>query len=242
MKKIICFLLGLMLCPNLFAQVYSNDAELVSEENGNVTLRSSGTADKKKEATALAIKSAFNTLFHSGVAGLKGGTPMIAVPRKDYDYRFFSESRYINYLTDEPKEVDDMKVTKKKKVVVTVIINTKSLIADLQHNSIAVSPTWVDGKKQVKATAALNPTIVIVPEVNSSNGTDFEAMRKAAENNEALKYALTRVTAEFAKHGYKTRNFITQLQNSKRDEMMRMGSKSDLKTKIVQQYNDKRQE
>ena len=66
MKKIICFLLGLMLCPNLFAQVYSNDAELVSEENGNVTLRSSGTADKKKEATALAIKSAFNTLFHSG--------------------------------------------------------------------------------------------------------------------------------------------------------------------------------
>ena len=100
MKKIICFLLGLMLCPNLFAQVYSNDAELVSEENGNVTLRSSGTADKKKEATALAIKSAFNTLFHSGVAGLKGGTPMIAVPRKDYDYRFFSESRYINYLTD----------------------------------------------------------------------------------------------------------------------------------------------
>ena len=24
MKKIICFLLGLMLCPNLFAQVYSN--------------------------------------------------------------------------------------------------------------------------------------------------------------------------------------------------------------------------
>ena len=83
MKKIICFLLGLILCPNLFAQVYSNDAELVSEENGNVTLRSSGTADKKKEATALAIKSAFNTLFHSGVAGLKGGTPMIAVPRKD---------------------------------------------------------------------------------------------------------------------------------------------------------------
>lgn len=235
MKKIICFLLGLMLCPNLFAQVYSNDAELVSEENGNVTLRSSGTADKKKEATALAIKSAFNTLFHSGVAGLKGGTPMIAVPRKDYDYRFFSESRYINYLTDEPKEVDDMKVTKKKKVVVTVTINTKSLIADLQHNSIAVSPTWVDGKKQVKATAALNPTIVIVPEVNSCNGTDFEAMRKAAENNEALKYALTRVTAEFAKHGYKTRNFITQLQNSKRDEIMRMGSKSDLKTKIVQQ-------
>ncbi len=58
MKKIICFLLGLMLCPNLFAQVYSNDAELVSEENGNVTLRSSGTADKKRMDTLIYVTRA----------------------------------------------------------------------------------------------------------------------------------------------------------------------------------------
>lgn len=235
MKKIITTLFMVMLAfASTHAQVYSSDAELVSQDGHNLTLRASGTAEKKKDATQLAAKSAFNTLFHSGIEGVKDGTPMIAVERKDYDYRFFSESRYINYITSELKVVDDTKINKKVRVVVQLTINTKSLIADLQHNNIAVSSNWVDAKAK-KATAALNPTIVIVPDINSSEGTDFAAMRTQVEKSEALKYALTRLTGEFTKHGYKTRNFITQLQNSKTNEIMQQGSRSDAKTKIVQQ-------
>lgn len=98
----------------------------------------------------LATKSAFNTLFHSGIEGVKDGSPLIAVERNDYDYRFFSESRYINYIAKEVKTVDDCKVGKKIKVTVQVAINLKPLIADLQHNNMAISPSWGEsGKKKV---------------------------------------------------------------------------------------------
>lgn len=227
-------LMALLATAGIHAQVYSSDAELVSQDGHSLTLRASGTAEKKKEATQLAAKSAFNTLFHSGIEGVKDGTPLIAVERKDYDYRFFSESRYINYITSELKVIDDTKINKKVRVVVQLTINTKSLIADLQHNNISVSPNWVDPKAK-KATAAINPTIVIVPDIDSKYGTDFSAMRTQVDRNEALKYALTRLTGEFTKHGYKTRNFITQLQNSKTNEILRQGSQSDARTKIVQQ-------
>lgn len=235
MKKIITILLMLILAyTGIYAQVYSSDVELVSQDGSNVTLRATATADKKKDATQLAAKSAFNMLFHSGVEGLKGGTPMIAVERSDYDYRFFSESRYINYITSELEVVDETKINKKVRIGIRLSINVKSLVADLQRNNIAVSPTWTDAKAK-KATSALNPTIVLVPETNSSTGSDYNAMRTLVENNEALKYALDRLTGEFTKHGFKTRNFITQLQNSKNNEIVQRGSRSDAKTKIVQQ-------
>lgn len=217
------------------AQVYSNDASLVSQDGNTVTLRASAVADKKKDAAILAAKSAFYTLFHSGVDGVKDGTPMVAIERKDYDYRFFSESRYINYLTDEVKTVSDMKVGKKVKAVVQVSINLKSLVADLQHNNITVSPSWGIADNTRKSTAALNPTIVIVPGVDGSNGYSFEAMRKAVQSSEAKKFALDKITGEFTKKGYKTRNFVSMLQNSVKDEMMRTNSQSDINTKIVQQ-------
>lgn len=234
MKYIITFIFGLILCAQVSAQNYSTDASLVSGDENQATLRASAVAEKKKDAALLAAKSAFYTLFHSGVAGIKNGVPMIAIERKDYDYRFFHENRYISYIASEVKPVDDIKVGKNVKVTVELTINLKSLIADLQHNNISVSPGWSDAKA-VKATAALNPTIVIVPTIKSSDGTDFEAMRTAVEASPALSYAIDKVTSEFQKHGYKTRNFISQLKNSKNDEMMRMGSQSDVKTKIVQQ-------
>ena len=64
---------------------------------------------------------------------------MVAVERNDYDYRFFSESRYINYITSEVKTVGDKKVGNKVRVTVQLSINVKSLIADLQHNNMSIS-------------------------------------------------------------------------------------------------------
>lgn len=234
MKYLLSIIFSLILCTHAGAQNYSTDATLVSGDDNSVTLRASAVAEKKKDAALLAAKSAFYTLFHAGVAGVKNGLPMVAVERKDYDYRFFQESRYISYITSEVKQVGDIKVGKNIKITVQLSINLKSLIADLQHNNIALSPGWSDSKVQ-KATAALNPTIVIVPAIKASEGSDFEAMRKVADNNPALTAALDKVSAEFQKHGYKTRNYVSMLQNSKTNELMRTGSQSDVKTKIAQQ-------
>lgn len=60
-------------------------------------------------------------------------------------------------------------------------------------------------------------------------------MLEAIDASEAKKYALDKMTGEFTKKGYKTRNFVSQLRNSKKDEMMRTQSQSDINTMIVQQ-------
>lgn len=233
-RIIISLLFGLFFCTNLSAEVYSTDATLVSQDGNIITVRSSAVADKKKDAALLAAKSAFHTLFHAGIEGVKDGTPMVAVERNDYDYRFFSESRYINYITSEVKTVGDKKVGNKVRVTVQLSINVKSLIADLQHNNMSISPSWGVASAK-KSTSALNPTIVIVPGLKASKGSDFQAMLEAIDASEAKKYALDKMTGEFTKKGYKTRNFVSQLRNSKKDEMMRTESQSDINTMIVQQ-------
>ena len=117
-RIILSLLFGLIFCTNINAEVYSTDATLVSQDGNIITVRSSAVADKKKDAALLAAKSAFHTLFHAGIEGVKDGTPMVAVERNDYDYRFFSESRYINYITSEVKTVGDKKVGNKVRVTV----------------------------------------------------------------------------------------------------------------------------
>ena len=96
---------------------------------------------------------------------------------------------------------------------------------------MVVSPGWVDTKK-ASATAALNPTIVVVPLVEG--GGDFEDMRTLVENSPVVEYAVNKLAAEFSRRGYKTRDFLTQLQNSKNTSLLRQGTQTDLATMMVQ--------
>lgn len=234
-RKLFTALLFLLVSTVAGAQNFSTDAKVVAQDGNTVTVRASGMAEKKKDAQQQAIKSAFHTLFHVGMDGVKDGTPMMAVERKDYDYRFYSESRFVNFITTEVKNVEDHKVGKNVRVTVQFTIDLKSLIADIQLNKIPVSPSWGVADRQTASTSALKPTIVIVPFVKSSQGTDFESYRKVVENTPALKFALDRVTQEFSKHGYKTRNFISQLRNAANNEMMRTDSQTDVRTMLTQQ-------
>lgn len=99
---------------------------------------------------------------------------------------------------------------------------------------MSLNPGWSDAKA-VKATAALNPTIVIIPYITSKDGSGFEAMRKIVENSRTTRYAIDQLSGEFQRHGYKTRDFIGQLQNAKTSNILRMGSQTDDATMIVQQ-------
>lgn len=224
--------LVVVLCANLRAQNYSNNVTLVQEDGNTATLEVTAIAAKKKEASELAAKSAFNALFHAGVAGLKNGVPMIAVERRDYDYMFFNESRYINYLAGDINMIDDDKVGGRSRVKVQVTIQLTALKDELERNKLVLSPGWSDAKT-VNATAALNPTIVVVPYVRSGEA-DFDAMRNEVNARPSLKAVLDKLTAMFGKHGYKTRDFITQLQNSKTNQILTLGTQSDEKTKIAQ--------
>lgn len=231
-RRYILLTLVVVLCANLRAQNYSNNVTLVQEDGNTATLEVTAIAAKKKEASELAAKSAFNALFHSGVAGLKNGVPMIAVERRDYDYMFFNESRYINYLAGDINMIDDDKVGGRSRVKVQVTIQLTALKDELERNKLVLSPGWSDAKA-VNATAALNPTIVVVPYVRSGEA-DFDAMRNEVNARPSLKAVLDKLTAMFGKHGYKTRDFITQLQNSKTNQILTLGTQSDEKTKIAQ--------
>lgn len=234
MKFCWMFLLEIILCTYLCAQNYSDNVTLVQQNGNNVTLLATGIGEKKKEAAEHATKSAFNVLFHSGIPELKNGVPMVAVTRKDFDYRFFSEARYINYLVGEVETVDTEKISGVYRATVRVTINLKSLGAELQRNQLSLSPGWSDAKA-VNATAALNPTIVIVPYTTAADGYSFEAMRKKVESSRINRYVIDRLAEEFQHHGYKTRDFISQLQNSKNSSLLRMDTQTDEATMLVQQ-------
>ena len=216
---------------SLQAQNYSADVSLVQQDGQSVTLRATAIADKKKEAADLAARSAFHALLHTGIEGVRNGMPMIAVERNDYDYRFFTELRYLNYIRGEVEDVSDSKIGGKRRVTVQLTILSKSLLADLEHNEMVVSPGWTDTKKAA-ATAALNPTIVVVPSVKGGGG--FEEMRTLVESSPVVGHAVNKLTAEFSRRGYKTRDFLTQLQNAKNTNILRRNTQADATTLLVQ--------
>ena len=109
-RRYILLALFMVLCSGLRAQNFSTNVTLVEESGNTATFEAIAIGVKKKDAAELAAKSAFNTLFHTGVEGLKNGVPMIMQERKDYDYRFFNESRYLNFLSGEILTVDDSKI------------------------------------------------------------------------------------------------------------------------------------
>ena len=224
-------LIALLCGLTMQAQNYSADVSLVQQDAQSVTVRATAVAAKKKEAADLAVRSAFHALLHTGIEGVRNGMPMVAVERNDYDYRFFTELRYLNYIRGEAEDVADSKIGGQRRVTVQLTILSKSLLADLEHNEMVVSPGWVDTKK-ASATAALNPTIVVVPLVEG--GGDFEDMRTLVENSPVVEYAVNKLAAEFSRRGYKTRDFLTQLQNSKNTSLLRQGTQTDLATMMMQ--------
>ena len=233
-KHLILFLIGLILCIPADAQNFSDNVSLESQAGDVVAIKASATHEKKKEAEILAMKSAFNALLHSGVEGLHNGQPMIVGDCKQYDYRFFHENRYIQYMSQEPRKLNNDKIKGNNLTTVVVYINTKGLKAELLRNKLPLSPAWADAKA-VNATASLNPTIVVVPNTTAETGYSFEAMRTIIENDPVQRYAIDRVAEEFQKNGFKTRDFVTQLQNAKTSNFLREGTQTDDASMLVSQ-------
>ncbi len=234
MKTILTSVLVMLLSMSLSAQNYSDDVRLISDDGSNITVVATATAEKKKDAEDLALKSAFNCLFHTGIEGLKSGVAIVSAPRKDYDYRFYNEKRYINYIVGSPKTTETKKISKMTRASVMLTINLKALKADLIRNQLALNPGWSDAKA-VNATAALNPTIVVVPMMRADEGYSFGAMRTKIENSRLAQFVVKKVSEGFRHNGFKTRDFITQLQNAKTDQVLRDGAQADDATMVVQQ-------
>lgn len=88
MKHCFMFLLGIFLSATLYGQNYSSEVVFLQQQGNTLTVRALGISEKKKEAANMALKSAFYTLFYTGVDGVNKGNPMVSTAKPDYDRRF----------------------------------------------------------------------------------------------------------------------------------------------------------
>ena len=209
------------------------EVTLDGQSGSEVTLISAANAPKTKEAEELAVKQAFFGLINRGVEGLHSGQPMLTTPSKEFDYTFYKEAKYRNYLTSTPVRLDETKIGSDRRVRMKVTVNIEKLKNDLLASHLSVSPAWQD-KGKTGPTTGLNPTIVVVPYVRSGNQS-FQGMKNLIDSNPAMKHAVNSVSSQFASHGYKTRDFVTMLANSKTDDIMHDGTQTDARTMVIQQ-------
>ncbi len=160
---------------------------------------------------------------------------MIATRRTDYDYRFFNEKRYLHYLEDNPKP-ETKKINGIKRVRTVVVINLKGLKAELIRNALTLNPAWVDSREpNPTGTGAYNPSVVVVPMMKASEGNGFVQMRAKMESSPFIRYVVNNVSKSFLQNDYKTRDFITMIENGTIDNLIRQGTQTDTETMIVQQ-------
>lgn len=211
----------------------SAEVTLEGQSGSEITLISTANAPKTKEAEEMAVKQAFFALIDRGVEGLNSGQPILSSTNKAFNYTFYKDGKYLNYLTSTPVRIDETKVGPNKRVNMRVTINLNKLKADLNAAKLSISPAWQD-KKEVSSTVALNPTIVVVPYV-SSGDQSFQGMKDLIDSSPAMKHAVNAVSSQFASHGYKTRDFLSMLSNSKTNDIMHDGTQADAKTMVLQQ-------
>ncbi len=224
----ILFCLGFLLSP---AQDYAAICNLQSQNGSEAVLRATASARKGKEAEEDAVEGAFKTLMHQGVEGLNNGQPMFGAPAEDYEYRFFANRRYLSFLTGKPTKVSETKYGGERRVTFDVPININALKQDMMSKGVALSHAWAP-QKQETPKSAINPVIVVVPVVKG--GGSFEEMQSLVENDPAVKHAVNKLLATFSTRGYKTRDFMTTLQNSKTDDLLRQDAQTDVRTMVVQ--------
>lgn len=226
MKHCIMFLFGIVLSAGMCGQNYSCDVTFLQQRGNTLTVRSTGLCEKKKEAPVMAMKSAFYTLFYTGVEGVNRGNPLVAKAKPDYDRRFFDENRYSVFVKDYTVVEGPDKQGKQHRCTVEMTILLDALQKDLSRNRVQTNLGMAVGTpdSQVKL-----PTVTVVPYAREG-----EDIRSILDHNQMLSYAVSKMNSEFSTRGYKTRDFLAQLKRAMRNDVLTAGSQTDAVTKMIQ--------
>lgn len=199
---------------------YMSDAVFVSSNEKTIKLRSSGQSDKKKTALEMAMKSALYTLLYNGVEGVNNGKALAYTHDKNYERRLFEEGRYSVFVGEFEEVGEAVKVGSNYRVKVEVEIYYDALMRDLNNSSGA-------GVSHVEMPNM--PTLTVVPFAREN-----ENVRALLENNKMLSHAVSKITSEFSKNGYRTKDFISMLQKAKNSDLTTDGSQSDAVSMMIQ--------
>lgn len=226
MKHCFMFLLGIFLSATLCGQNYSSEVVFLQQQGNTLTVRALGISEKKKEAANMALKSAFYTLFYTGVDGVNKGNPMISTAKPDYDRRFFDENRYSVFVKDYTITEGPEKQGKQYRCTVEMTILFDALQKDLNRNKVQTNLGMAVGTPGSQVSL---PTVTVVPYTRED-----EDIRAILDHNQMLSYAVSKMTSEFSSRGYKTKDFLAQLKRAKRNDVLTAGTQSDAVTKMIQ--------
>lgn len=204
-----CFiaLLAILAPLSSFAQDYFTSVTLISQTDDILTVHSIGLADKKKEATNMAVRSAFYTLLYRGISGYNNNKPLVQKDNKFYTDKLLT-TRYSMFVKSvkelgEPEKENSSKLYKSQ---VEVAIMIKSLVKDLVFEKLMAQPlsevTMEDTKKEVGL-----PTITVVPYKK-----DDETYKSILQNDFDRRIAVASVQNGFNQLGVTTIDFEGKLE------------------------------
>lgn len=119
----------------------STGVEFVSEANGVIKLRSTGSGNDIKSAAIDAEINAVKIILFRGVPGSTYGNPLLSTDEqkimdqhKNYFNTFFKEKRYGTFIRsgDNAIEIQSNKIAKTKTVLLVVEVNVQTLKKDLE--------------------------------------------------------------------------------------------------------------
>ncbi|MCM1312649.1 MAG: DUF6175 family protein [Bacteroides sp.] len=199
---------------------YMSDAVLVSNDGKTIKLRSSGQSDKKKTAMEMAVKSAIYTLLYNGVEGVNNGKALAYTHDTNYERRLFEDGRYSVFVGQFEEVGDVVKLGNSYRVKVEAEIYYDALMRDI-NNSSGVASSHVELPNM--------PTLTVVPFTREN-----ENVRSLIENNPMLSHAVSKITSEFSKNGYRTKDFISMVQKAKNSDLTTDGSQADAVSMMIQ--------
>lgn len=234
---ILLMILACLLPDAAFGQYVTADVRLADTSGEEATFESLCSAPKGKDAMEAAVEGTFNVLFLNGIDGLHDGQPMFASESresKSFLYRFFHDSLYKRFLAGNPVKVSDKKVNGDRQVTVRLTLRLAPLVKEARNSGVILNPAWDDPKK-TEVSSAVNPVVVVVPYVAGKGDDGFAAMKDVMDASVAKAHAVSEVSSAFAKNGYRTRDFVTTLKNSRTSEILTADAQDDARSMVLRQ-------
>ena len=198
MKKSLISMIMLLLCGHLLAQSneYLKVVSVESDGGHRIQLTTAGKSKNKDEVRKNAIKSAFHTLFYTGVAGVNDGHPLITNENITYTKTFFDDNK------DIPTALVSYVATAQRLGIIDGTLNGSSLVfepnrgitkneaAAIMSAILGISTGEEDGEYFDNATVSIGERASVLAmftlgifdgEISEYSGTDTVTRAEAAE-------------------------------------------------------------
>ncbi len=233
-KNIIAVFSCLLCIFTASAQYPDAEVSLVEQSGDQATFRIICAQKKGGDALDESVIGCFNVILTRGVAGLHDGQPIVSDLPSAIEDRFFQEGIFNRYIVGKPAKENETKVNHVKQVTSRMTVRVDQLAKYMASiKNVTINPAW-SGAQSPKVTAALNPTVVVVPYVKGDDN-GFAAMKKVLEDSPATAQVVSDLSGLFAQNGYRTADLLTILANSKTSDVMNDGVQDDIHSTVLRQ-------